>query len=95
MHDPSLHESQTRWSTIKELRKEINTNPFNILPNVSKFKVKSLGKYHPILKRFGIFKRMKPANFEKSLNKNGKMNRYLCRMEKYLKNRQVTQDSGL
>jgi len=83
MHDPTLF-SNDRWDTIKEIRKDIKLSPFKVLPNVSMFKVKSLGKYHPILKWFGIFKRMRPATFEKSQNKNGRLNRYLWKMEKYL-----------
>lgn len=75
-----------RWEMIQKFKSTIFINPIPKLPNISKFKVISLGKYHPILKYFNIFKRMKAAQFQKEKHKNGKMNRYINRMEKYLNN---------
>lgn len=66
-------------------------NVFPKLPNVSTFKIRSLSKYHPpppavILKWFGIYKRMKPATFIDTPNRNNRMNNYIRRIEKYLNN---------
>jgi len=82
--DSNVKFNHKKLEIIKSFRNQKLVNPFPRLPNVSTFKVISLGRYHPVLKWFNIFKRMRPAAFRKTLNSNGRMNKYISRQEKYL-----------
>lgn len=77
--------SQGKWESIQRIKTNyLNPiNPIPRLPNIKDMKI-ILAKHHPILKIFGILKRMSPAKFKFILHRNHKAIKYLDYMNKKL-----------
>lgn len=74
-----------KWESIEKIKTKYLTSikPIPRLPNIKAMKI-ILAKHHPILKIFGILKRMSPAKFNFILHKNHQAIKYLEYMNKKL-----------
>jgi len=74
----SIQAGDATSSEAKELlaKRSIN-HPYHPLPNVRKFKIKTLSNFHPILSKYGIEKREFSPLIESEKYNNGKLNKYV------------------